>query len=588
MLRSTGRAGALALTALALGCSSLPREGAPPEAKEPAADRIFLGDILTIDANGTVARAVAVKGGRVLLVGDEAEVLLHRGRQTEVVDLAGGALLPGFIDPHSHLMTHAVPFTGWVNVARPPVGDVENIPALLAALDAHARKIAAKSGEWIVAWGYEKEGLAEGRELTRDDLDARFPHNPVAVIHVSSHGAVLNSAALRAVGIGAATPTPPGGQIVRKPGSDEPAGLIMETAFFAAAAKFPQPSPEQVLEALRPAQLMYAANGYTTIQDGLTPAPSLALLQRAAAEKRLFLDVVALPDARTFASIVGKPGVAFGGPYQGHLKLGGVKSIVDGSAQARTAYFGEPMLVPGPNGQRAWRGEPIETQGELDATFRLAYQNHVQTYTHANGDAAIDMVLAAHEAAGAPVDRRPVIVHSQFVRPEQLNTYARIGAVPSFFTNHAFFWGDVHVKNLGRERAFFLSPLRSAIARGLHFTNHSDYAVTPLDPMFILWTATERTSRSGVVIGPDERITVAEALRAITIDAAYQYFEEDTKGSIERGKLADFAILDRNPLTANGQALRSIRVLETIKEGETVYKAERSEELEEEMPYDSE
>ena len=281
------------------------------------------------------------------------------------------------------------------------------------------------------------------------------------MIHVSSHGAVLNSAALRAVGISAQTPTPAGGQIVRKPGSQEPAGLIMETAFFAAAAKLPQPSAEQMLEALRAAQLHYAANGYTTIQDGATSAAQLALLQRAAAEERLFLDVVALPDARTFAGIVGKPGITFGGAYQGHLKLGGVKSIVDGSAQARTAFFSEPMKVPGPAGQRAWRGVPILSQAELEATFRLAYQNNVQTYTHANGDAAIDMVLAAHEAAGAPQGRRPVIIHSQFVRPEQLNSYARIGAVPSFFTNHAFFWGDVHVKNLGQARAFV--PLAAAL-----------------------------------------------------------------------------------------------------------------------------
>ena len=573
-----------ALAALAFGCSSLQGEGAPPEARGPAADRIFLGDILTVDANDSVARAVAVKDGKILLVGDEKTVLQHRGRKTEVEDLGGGALLPGFIDPHSHLVGHAVRVTGWANVSRPPVGDVESIPQLLAALDEHARKVVAKSGAWIVAYGYDKDGLAEGRELTRDDLDSHFPNNPVAVIHQSSHGAVLNSAAFRAVGISAETPTPAGGQILRKPGSQEPAGLIMETAFFAAAAKLPQPDAEQTLEALRAAQLHYAANGYTTIQDGLTPASSLAILQRAAAEDRLFLDVVALPDAKTFASIVGKPGVVFGGPYQKHLKLGGVKSIVDGSAQARTAFFSEPMKVPGPSGQRGWRGEPILSQTELDATFRLAYQNGVQTYTHANGDAAIDMVLAAHEAAGAPQGRRPVIIHSQFVRPEQLNSYARIGAVPSFFSNHAFFWGDVHVRNLGQERAFFLSPLRSAKARQLHFTNHSDYAVTPLDPMFILWTATERISRSGVVIGPDERISVAEALRAITIDAAYQYFEEDTKGSIEVGKLADLVVLDRNPLNATGAALRSIRVVETIKAGETVYTAEGAGEPEETTP----
>jgi predicted amidohydrolase YtcJ len=568
----------------ALACSGPLREGAPREAAEPPADRIYLGEILTIDAHDTVARGVAIKDGHVLMVGDEKEVLRHRGRQTEVVDLAGGALLPGFIDAHSHLMGHAVPITGWANVSRPPVGDVEDIPHLLAVLEAHAKKIGIGRGTWVVGYGYDRDGLAEGRELTRDDLDSRFPNNPVAVIHVSSHGAVLNSAALRAVDIGPETPTPAGGQILRKPGSQEPAGLLMETAFFAAAAKFPQPSAEKMLEGLRAAQLHYAANGYTTVQDGLTTAANLAVLQRAAAEGRLFLDVVALPDARTFASIVGKPGIVFGGAYQKRLKLGGVKSIVDGSAQMRTAFFKEPMKVPGPAGQRAWTGVPIVSQAQLDETFRLAYQNNVQTYTHANGDAAIDMVLAAHDAAGAPLGRRPVIIHSQFMRPEQLNSYARIGAVPSFFTNHAFFWGDVHVKNLGQQRAFFLSPLRSAIARGLHFTNHSDYAVTPLDPMFILWTATERTSRSGAVIGPDERVTVAEALRAITIDAAYQYFEEGSKGSIEPGKLADFVILDRNPLDATGAALRGIHVRETIKEGRTVYSAEDAEEPEPPAP----
>jgi hypothetical protein len=563
------------LSALALGCTGLQREGAPPAAAKPAADRIFLGAIVTVDAPGTVARAVAVKDGRILLVGDEASVLKHRGRETEVVDLGTGALLPGFIDSHSHLMAHGVPITGWANVAQAPVGQVANIPDLLRALDAHARRIAAEKGTWIVAYGYDKDGLAERREVTRDDLDARFPHNPVALIHVSSHGAVLNSAALAAVGISAKTPTPPGGVIARKRGSQEPAGLILETAFFAAAAVLPQPSAEQALEALRPAQLHYAANGYTTISDGATSAANLAILQRAAAGSRLFLDVVALPDAQTFRVIVGQPGTVFGGPYQGHLKLGGVKTILDGSAQALTAFFTEPLLVPGPAGQKSWRGAPIVSQAEVENIFRLAYEHGVQTWTHANGDAAIDMFLAAHDAAGAPAGRRPVVVHSQFVRPEQLNAYARIGAVPSFFTNHAFFWGDVHVKNLGPARPFFLSPLRSASARDLHFTNHSDYAVTPLDPMFILWTATERLSRSGVVIGPEERVSVAEALRAITIDAAYQYFEEDSKGSIEAGKLADFVILDRNPLDAPGDELRAIKVLETIKEGETVWQAEK-------------
>ena len=191
-----------------------------------------------------------MKDGHILLVGAEKTVLQHRGRDTEVVDLGGGALLPGFIDAHSHFVGHGVPITGWANVAQPPIGTVTNIPELIAALDAHKKP--RREGEWIVAYGYDREGLAEQREVTRDDLDRPFPHNPVVLIHQSSHGAVLNSKALEAVGISARTPTPPGGLIARKPGTNEPTGLIMETAFFEAVAEFPQPSAEQQLEATAP------------------------------------------------------------------------------------------------------------------------------------------------------------------------------------------------------------------------------------------------------------------------------------------------------------------------------------------------
>ncbi len=559
---------------LALGCATPPEipEEAPPAAKEPAADTIYVGTIVTVDPEGRLAEAVAVKDGKILLVGDEGDVLAHRGRDTDVVDLAGTALLPGFIDPHSHIASHGVAVTGWANLSLPPVGTAQSIPDIVALLEEKARKQDAKPGDWIVGYGYDQDGIAEGRHITRDDLDPHFPDNPVVLIHVSSHGAVLNSQALAVAGITAKTPTPHGGIIARKPGSQEPAGLLMELPFFMALQGMPQPTQDQKLAGLAAALEHYASNGYTTVQDGATGLEDIALLRRAAAEDRLTLDVVALPNFQAFPTLVQDPDTKWG-TYEGGLKLGGVKAVIDGSPQGRTAFFVEPMLVPGPDGQRNWRGEPLFPQADIDEIFRLAHEHGVQTYAHANADAAIDMFLTAWESIGAPEGRRPVIIHSQFVRPEQLAAYARIGAVPSFFTNHAFFWGDVHVANLGEPRAFFLSPLRSASERGIRFTNHSDYAVTPLDPMFMLWTATERLSRSGVVIGPEERIGIAEALRALTIDSAYAYFEEDSKGSIEAGKLADFVILDRNPLDASGDELREIRILETIKEGETVWRA---------------
>ena len=176
-------------------------------------------------------------------------------------------------------------------------------------------------------------------------------------------------------------------------------------------------------------------------------------------------------------------------------------------------------------------------------------------YAHCNGDAAIDLMLAGHEYALAQLeeaagekDRRTVIVHSQIMRPEQLDAYAKYRIVPSFFTNHTFFWGDVHIANLGEERASFISPMRSALDKGLRAANHTDYNVTPIDQMFTVWTAVNRTTRSGRVLGPEERITPYEALQAITINGAYMLFEEGDKGSLEPGKLADLVILDRNPM----------------------------------------
>ena len=559
----------LLLLLLTLGCASL-----PSDLTLPTADTIYVGDIVTVNPSNDVAEALAIKDGLILAVGDEASVLRHSGMGTTVIQLGNAALLPGFVDPHSHFLLHGVPFSGFANVSRPPVGSVESAADIIAELKRMAKQRKLQKGEWLIAYGYEKEAFADQREMTVDDLDPHFPDNPVVMIHVSSHGAVLNGAAFKAVGIDAFTPTPPGGVIVRKADGLEPAGLIMETPFFGLMRALPAADEEQTLQAMHTAQLHYAANGYTTIQDGATSGPGVAMLQRAAEEGRLFLDVVSLPTMDVFPKLVGKPGIAFGGPYRGRLKLGGVKSVTDGSPQGRTAYWTEPMLVTGPGGEKNWRGQPVVPQAALNEIFRLAYANGVQTYTHSNADAAIDMFLAAHLAAGAPEGRRPVIIHSQFIRPEQLDAYAKIGAVPSFFSNHAFFWGDVHLANLGAPRADFLSPLRSATDRGLHFTNHSDYGVTPLDPLFMLWTATERSSRSGRIMGETERVSVAEALRAITIDAAYQYFEEDTKGSIEPGKLADLVILESNPLDASGEQLRDIAILETIKEGTTVWKTE--------------
>jgi predicted amidohydrolase YtcJ len=290
----------------------------------------------------------------------------------------------------------------------------------------------------------------------------------------------------------------------------------------------------------------------------------------------LYIDIEALPIYgivdKVISDPVYKPGVFFN-----HLKLDGIKLIADGSPQGKTAFFTKPFLTPVPGcNETECRGFPNVTQEYFDEVVKKCFQNNLHLYVHCNGDATIDMYIKAIEKANkelntSSVSRRPVVVHSQFVRADQLDKYKKLGIVPTFFTNHAFFWGDTHIANLGKDRAFFLSPLKTALKKGVIFTNHTDYEVTPINQLFLLWTSVVRQSRSGIIVGPDERVTPIEGLRAITINGAYEYFEEKTKGSIEKGKFADLVILSDNPLTIDPDKIKDIEVLETIKEGKTIY-----------------
>ncbi|MCU0306153.1 MAG: amidohydrolase family protein [Thermoanaerobaculales bacterium] len=388
--------------------------------------------------------------------------------------------------------------------------------------------------------------MPDGRLLNRDDLDAAFPDNPVRIDHVSMHGAVMNSLALKKYGISAATKTPAGGVIVRKPGTNEPWGLIMEMAFLPVMEQQEPMTPDQEIEWTRAGQRLYAEAGITTAHEGATHLAALRTIRRATDAGANVIDVVAYPFVTDLENILAEFPVSGWGKYDRHFKIGGVKITIDGSPQGRTAAFTTPYLTGGPGGEKNWKGELAAPQEVINQGLKKVYGLGVPVLFHANGDAAIDALIAAHEFAAADdltKHRNVTAIHAQFTRKDQIPKYVRYKIRPSFYTLHTYYFADTHIRNRGREQAMYISPMRDAIDAGLHPTNHTDFVVAPLDQMFMLWSAVNRISRGGEPIGPDQRVTPLEGLKAMTIWAAEQYDEQGQKGTLAPGKLADLVVL---------------------------------------------
>jgi hypothetical protein len=549
----------------------------PPQAQVDTAEVIFVGgDIVTIDDRQPSAEALAVRGGKIVAVGARADVeKAHKGAGTQVVDLGGKTLMPSFIDAHSHYI-NALSVANQAKLYAPPAGPGKDVESIVAALKQFAADRKIPKGEMIMAYGYDDTVMPNGRLLNRDDLDKAFPDNPVRVDHVSMHGAVLNSMALKQYGIDAKTKTPAGGIIVRKPGTSEPYGLVMETAFMTVFEQTPPLTPEQEIEGTKAAHRMYAEAGITTAHEGATHLAALQTIKRAADAGAHSIDVVAFPFVTDLERILAVFPVEQWGKYNQRFKLGGVKITIDGSPQGRTAAFTTPYLTGGPGGEKNWKGQLFALQEMINSGLKKVYALGVPVTFHVNGDAAIDSLIEAHEFAAADdptKDRNVTAIHAQFTRKDQIPLYVKYRIRPSFYTLHTYYFAEAHIRSRGQAQAMYISPMRDAIDAGLRPTNHTDAVVAPLDQMFMLWSAVNRISRAGVEIGPDQRVTPLEGLKAMTIWAAEQYGEQASKGSLETGKLADLVILDKNPLTVDKMAIKDIRVVETIKEGKTIYRA---------------
>lgn len=534
----------------------------------------FGGDIITVDDKKSSIEAVLVEDGKIVKTGSKDEVLALKDDNTEVIDLEGKTMLPGFIDSHSHIIAVAQTLM-IVNLS-----DANSKEEFIQILKDSLKNNPPKNGEWLIGFGYDNTRYENEEHPTKFDLDEVTKDIPIFISHASGHIATTNSKALEAFGyVGESYEVPEGGVVRTVEGTNEPNGVLEENACLSPEKRkvIPAPSMETLLGAIRKAQEIYASYGLTTAQDASIDEGLNQLLNAAAQMNGLIMDIVGQAVQHTTLKLLKNEGTPKR-EYFNHYKLLGGKTWLDGSPQGKTAWLTKPYYEVPEGESKDYAGYGTQEDEVVTEYFKSLIDNNIQVNVHCNGDAAADQFIRCYrkalEMSGNKTDLRPVMVHAQTVREDQLDEMKELGIIPTFFLDHIYFWGDYHYESvLGPDRAVRISPAKSALKRGMNYTLHQDSPVKMPNQILALHNAVNRKTMSGRVLGEDQRLTVMEALKGLTINGAYQYFEENEKGSIEEGKKADFVILDKNPLKVNEAEIKDIKVLETIKEGNTIYKS---------------
>lgn len=493
----------------------------------------YHGTILTM-SDPLYVEAMLIEDNRIKKVGTKKEVWLYVDKNTNLIDLKGKTLMPSFIDSHSHISALAT------SLSLISLKDVTSFQELIDTLSVSIQDL--PEGNWLIGYGYDHNQFKEKKHPTKEILDQISEEIPIMISHQSGHMGVLNSKALSF-----------------SPYKDHPTGYLEETDFFKASSYRSQLDDETKIELLLQAQQIYLSYGLTTVQDGLTKKEDLSLLKLATRKKQWCIDVICYLDRNETLKIDDNQ-------YHHHLRLGGYKVILDGSPQGKTAFLTKPYENSNDFGILNY------SDPELFALVQKTLDEKQQLLAHCNGDGACKQLLNIYEKAAFAHFNfyRPVMIHSQLIQKSQLKQLKRFHMIPSYFIAHTYYWGDVHIKNL-KDRAYHISPLASTIKEHLIFTLHQDSPVLLPNVFEMIWCACTRKTKNGVILGKEERISVFDALKAVTIYGAYQYFEEQEKGSLEEGKLADFIILDKNPLDIDIEELKTIQILKTYKDGKCVF-----------------
>lgn len=508
------------------------------------------GKIYTMQRQQPIAEAVLVEGERILSVGRRAAL---EPEADTVVLLQGKTMLPAFLDSHGHLMGVA---NGMLQV---DLSEVSCYTEIREKIQDFIKNNDIAKGKWVLAKGINHANLQEKQLPTKSVLDEICPQYPLVVQHASGHSGVCNTLGLQALGIQETTKSPEGGRI------DFASGLLEEAAWVAYMKQLPLPSLQELEQAFLQAQKLYASYGITTVQEGMFVPEILPIYEMLYQKEKLDLDVVAYLDLQHADAFVDAfPNCR--GKYDKHFKIAGYKVILDGSPQSKTAWVTEPY-------EDGTKGYPSVKDTDLQYLVTRAVQEKQQLLMHANGDAAADQYIQVYEAVkqkwGEAV--RPVLIHGQLVRYDQLQKMAQLGITPSFFVAHVYHWGDIHFQQLGKRRAEQISPAHTALLYGLPFTLHQDAPVIRPDMMETIWCAVNRCTKTGRILGGMEKLTAYEAILSVTKHAAMQYGEAQEKGTIEKGKFADFVILDQDPMCCDTAQIKNICVLQTIRKGKSIF-----------------
>ena len=535
------------------------------------ADLILSSDkvILMIGDQKAQPLSIAIKNEKIIWVGSHKNAKNIQGKH---IDFGDQAILPGFIDAHGHASYLAFA-TQVANLASPPVGGINTIKELQTELRKFIEESNLQPGEWVMGLGYDDSLLSEQRHPTKEDLDAVSTEHPIYLIHVSAHLGAANSLALSLANINTETKDPPGGKIRRYQNSSEPNGVFEETAAYP-LQQLAMSAYKDPIGSVKSAMEIYAKNGITTAQDGASSKETIGLMQAADAQGKINVDIISYPIGQN--GLLKEIDTLSFGSYTGRLKIGGIKLILDGSPQGKTAYLTEPYYKPPHSESDSYKGYPLIPQSEVSKWVQEYAELKIPIMAHANGDAAADMLIEAVKQANMNSDHRTIMIHAQTVREDQLDQMKELKIIPSYFSTHTFYWGDWHRDSVfGEERAMRISPTKSSLDRNMPFTVHNDAPVVPPDMIRLLWSTTNRKTRSGKVLGEEQKISIYAALEAMTINAAYQHFEDDIKGTIEVGKQADLVVLSEDPLSIHPEKLLNLKVVATYSKGTEIFNAKK-------------